>query len=223
MKRIGGLVLVAVCIGVLSNCASPLGLGARDHGDNPGDFHNFPGDNTGGGSGDSGVADATAARSREAQASRGEPRAGGGVLPPLGEFDRTVPGFQVFDPCTEIPDEALSELRLQMTSEPERETGYRSCFFSKDLGNGREAAVALGAQHEEMDSIRALYPMPFLPMDKAGEEIYTVEDTFTKDTTCTSYVETIRGVVSVAWTELTSGVSMSEKCEQSRKLLLELV
>lgn len=215
--------LVAVCIGVLSNCASPLGLGARDHGDNPGDFHNFPGDSTGGGSGDSGVADATATRSREAQISRDEPGAGNGVLPPLGEFDRTAPGFQVFDPCTEIPDESLSELRLQMTSEPERETGYRSCFFSTDLGNGREAAIALGAQHEEMESIRALYPTPFLPIDKAGEEIYTVEDTFMKDTTCTSYVETTRGVVSVAWTELTSGVSMAEKCEQSRKLLLELV
>ncbi len=223
MKRIGGLVLVAVCIGVLSNCASPLGLGARDHGDNPGDFHNVPGDNAGGGSGDSGVADATATRLRESQASSDEPRAGEGVLPPLGEFDRTVPGFQVFDPCTEIPTETFSNLKLYMTSAPERQTGYRSCFFSKNLGNGREAAVALGSQDERLDSIRAIYPQAIQPMDDAGGDFYTVEDTFMRGLTCTSYVETIRGVVSIAWTELASEVSMAEKCEQSRKLLLELV
>lgn len=223
MKRVGGLVLVTVCIGVLANCASPLGIGGRDHGDNTGDFHNYPGDKTGGGSGDSGVADATATRLRELQASGDEPRAGSGVLPPLGEFDRTVPGFQVFDPCTEIPNETFSELKLYMTSVPERETGIRSCFFSKDLGNGREAAVALGGLHEGLDSIRAIYPKAFKPMDDAGGDVYTVEDTFMKGLTCTSYVETIRGVVSVAWTELGSEVSMTQKCEQSRRLLLELV
>lgn len=222
MKRIGGLALVAVCIGVLSNCAAPLGLSARDNGNNSGGFSNFSGDMSGGGSVDSGVAEATATKVRESQASSSESRAGGGVLPPLGEFDRTEPGFQVFDPCLEIPGETFSELKLQMTSEPEKESGYRTCFFSKDLGNGREAAIALAAQHEGMDRIRELYPEAYFGPDNAQEGIYTVEDTFIKGATCTSYVETTRGVISVAWTELRADVSMQEKCEQSRKLLLEL-
>lgn len=222
MKRIGGLALVAVCIGVLSNCAAPLGLSARDNGNNSGDFSNFSGDMSGGGSVDSGVAEATATKVRESQASSSESRAGGGVLPPLGEFDRTKPGFQVFDPCSEIPAETFSELKMQMTSAPEKETGYRTCFFSKDLQNGREAAVALVAQHEGMERIRELYPEPFFEVGNPEEGIYTVEDTFIKGTTCTSYVGTTRGVISVAWTEVGSQVSMQEKCEQSRELLLEL-
>lgn len=223
MKRIGGLVMMAVCIGVLSNCASPLGLSVRGDGSNAGDFRNSPDMKAGGGSVDSGVADATATTVQESQAPSGQSRAGGGVLPPLGEFDRTVPGFQVFDPCSEIPNEKFSELSLEMTSTPERESGYRTCYFSKDLGNGREAAVALGAQHEKMDSIRELYPQAFPFMEEVNEDIYTVEDTFVRGTSCTSYVETVRGVVSVAWTELAAEVSMKEKCEQSRNLLLELV
>ena len=114
MKRIGGLALVAVCIGVLSNCAAPLGLSARDNGNNSGDFSNFSGEMSGGGSVDSGVAEATATKVRESQASSSESRAGGGVLPPLGEFDRTKPGFQVFDPCSEIAGIDLEEAGLKL-------------------------------------------------------------------------------------------------------------
>ncbi|QQU93304.1 DUF3558 family protein [Corynebacterium aurimucosum] len=218
MKRIGGLVLMAVCIGVLSNCASPLGLGARDHGDNPGDFHNFPGDNTGGGSGDSGVADATATRSREDQASRGEPRAGGGVLPPLGEFDRTVPGFQVFDPCTTETQAVFEDLGLVSTGSVKRQTGYRSCQFEAQDQGGSKASVTVASRDFTISEVRSAFPDGVEATGEEAKSIYLVEESFITNATCTGYMETVQGTISISWTNLSDAISIADNCKNVERL-----
>ena len=222
MKRIGGLVLVTACMGVLSSCASLQGLSVRSHGDSNGGSHDFSDVRGGGGSVDSGVADATATGGR-GESVGAEPLMVQDVLPPLGTFDRIEPGFKVFDPCVEIPDEVFIHLGMERNSPPEKESGYRSCHFSMTSLSGGVADVSLVSQHKTMESIRELYPEEFQEVGYSEEPIYTVEDTFIKGVTCTSYIETVRGLLSVSWTEVNSRVSMESKCNQSRKVLLDLL
>ena len=221
MKRIGGLVLVAVCIGVLSNCASPLGLGARDHGDNPGDFHNFPGDSTGGGSGDSGVADATATRSREAQASRDEPRAGGGVLPPFGEFDRNAEGFQLFNPCREIPDEDLQRVGLsRIAGEEFHEKDTIFCSFSHQMGAAKgvvnlASSDTATSEVEEAQDRRVIYEGRRIPA-------VAFEDQFSGESMCSLNLSTERGLITVSYSLLSDFSNQIEQCEQAEEILVNL-
>ncbi|WP_408930333.1 DUF3558 family protein [Corynebacterium axilliensis] len=224
MKRIGGLVLGAVaCTGVLASCALPGGLGARVHGGESGGLHDFADGQSGGGSADSGVADVTATTVEESDAAADDADTGRGVLPPLGTFDRTVPGFRVFDPCSEIPSEVLAELGLEPNSEPERESGYRSCHFDAVSASGEPADVALVSQQHTLDAIRETYPDEFVDETSSADVVYTVEDTFIRNVSCTSYVETSRGLFSVSWTQLGIDMSMKEKCIESKKLMNSLI
>lgn len=223
MKRIGGLVLVAACMGVLSSCVSLQGLGVRSHGVGTGGSHDFSDVKDGGDSAVSGVADVTATGERGVETVGGETFGSNGVLPPLGMFDRTRPGFKVFDPCVEIPEEIFIQLGMERNSQPEVESGYRSCHFSKTSSTESVADVSLVSQHEPMKIIREIYPEEFDGTGGSKGPIYTVEDTFIKGVTCTSYVETVRGLFSVSWTEVNSQVSMEYRCNQSRKVLLELL
>lgn len=218
MKRIGGLVLVAVCMGALSNCASPLGLGARDHGDETGDFHNLAGENAGGGSGDSGVADATATRSQEPKASSDEPRAGGGVLPPHGEFDRTAPGFQVFDPCTTETQAVFEHLGLVSTGSVKRETGYRSCQFEAQDRDGSKASVTVASRDFTISEVRSTFPDGVEVTGGQDKPIYLVEESFIANATCTGYVETVQGTISISWTNLSDAISIADNCKNVERL-----
>lgn len=224
MKRIGGLVLGAVaCTGVLASCALPGGLGARVHGGESGGLHDFADGQSGGGSADSGVADVTATTVEESDAAADDADTGRGVLPPLGTFDRTVPGFRVFDPCSEIPSEALAELGLEPNSEPERESGYRSCQFSTNYADGRSADVVLETEDIELERIRRAYPDERSVKGDIPDQIYIVEGTFVPGLTCTSYVETVRGTVSASWTEFGPEISLDHKCQSSASLISKLI
>lgn len=221
MKRIGGLALMAACLGVLTSCS--LGPGDRTHGENSGVSRDFSDIKSGGGSAVSGVADVTATVVGEIEPGGRKSSQSYGVLPPLGEFDRTVPGFQVFNPCVEIPSELFSMLGMEMISEPIMDSGYRSCHFSISSTAGSAADVSLVSQHLSMNQIRELYPKEFEGVEGADIQIYTVEDTFIAGVTCTSYVETVRGLFSVSWTDVGMESSMEFKCEQSRSVLKKLL
>ncbi|WP_084738929.1 DUF3558 family protein [Corynebacterium sp. HMSC074H12] len=223
MKRIGGLALVAVCIGVLSNCAAPLGLSARDNGNNSGGFSNFSGDMSGGGSVDSGVAEATATKVRESQASSSESRAGGGVLPPLGEFDRTEPGFQVFDPCTAEAQSAFRNLGLLFTGEINRETGFRSCRFEALERDGSKASVSIESRDYSVTEIRSAFPNGTEAELGGGEAIYLVEESLIANATCTGYVETVEGSISLSWTNLSSANSIKGNCKNVERVIRAVI
>lgn len=224
MKRIGGLVLVTACVGVLSSCVSLQGLSVRSHGDGTGGSHEFSDVRGGGGSVDSGVADATATGKRQGESASREELLGVGVLPPLGDFDRSAPGFRVFDPCTEIPGEVFSDLGVEMTSGPLRESGYRSCQFSaQSRAVGSRAYLVLESQDYTLEQIQELYPDKYSGLVGIPGEIYTAEDTFIRGVTCSSYVQTVQGLVSVSWTESTASVSMRDKCQSSADFLSKLI
>ena len=222
MKRIGGLALMAACLGVLTSCS--LGPGDRTHGENSGVSRDFSDIKSGGDSAVSGVADVTATGVGEIEPGGRKSSQSYGVLPPLGEFDRADSGLELFDPCVEIPGEVFANLGLKMSSKPERESGYRACQFSipSILGDSR-AGVAIESQHFYLSEIQETYPRKFPGIVGVSGEIYTVEDTFIRNLTCTSYVQTVRGLISVSWTELGSVVSMRDKCQASADILNKFI
>ena len=221
MKRIGGLVMMAVCIGVLSNCASPLGLSVRGDGSNAGDFRNSPDMKAGGGSVDSGVADATATTARESQAPSGQSRAGGGVLPPLGEFDRTVPGFQVFDPCVEIPEGKLREAGLSTRLKSSvRESGFSHCGFEIENSEGETGFIGLGVTDMALQELEKQY---------GGQRVYEGEqlpviglnDPDFGRLFCTLYLETTKGTLLVESSGFGS-TQKDERCVIGERILFTL-
>lgn len=219
MKRIGGLVMMAVCIGVLSNCALPLGLSVRGDGSNAGDFRNSPDMKAGGGSVDSGVADVTATTARESQDQSEQSRAGGGVLPPLGEFDRTVPGFQVFDPCSASSVSAFEGRGLAFAGSVRRETGYRSCQFEAEDIDGSSASVSIESRDYNLTEIRSAFPMGIEVKGEKGESIYLVKETLVSNVTCTGYVETVQGTLSVSWTNFSDAISIVDNCKNVERVI----
>ena len=105
-----------------------------------------------------GVADATATTGRESQAQSEQSRAGGGVLPPLGEFDRTVPGFQVFDPCVGIPERKLREAGLSTRLESSvRESGFSHCGFEIENAVGETGFIGLGVTDMALQELETQY------------------------------------------------------------------
>ncbi|WP_296132487.1 DUF3558 family protein [uncultured Corynebacterium sp.] len=222
MKRIGGLVLGAVaCTGVLASCALPGGLGARVHGGESGGLHDFADGQSGGGSADSGVADVTATTVEESDAAADDADTGRGVLPPLGTFDRTVPGFRVFDPCSELSGPHLEAMGLEVYGEARRESGFRSCDFLKLTEEGN-SDITIESRQQKLDDVKRAFPEEFPGVETEGRNFYAVEDTFIPDISCTVYAETVRGLVSVTWSELAGEKSMLEKCNQASRVMLDL-
>ena len=131
MKQQGIVVALIVSMGVLTGCAIDLApwsakenqpdsvqeagdtVGtsmekAAENADNPGDAVEATGD--GGFKDSNDTSDSGDAGADSSITAEGE---GNGVLPPFGNFDRTDPDFDLFDPCTEIPEEKLKEAGLQ--------------------------------------------------------------------------------------------------------------
>lgn len=223
MKRIGGLVLGAVaCTGVLASCALPGGLGARVHGGESGGLHDFADGQSGGGSADSGVADVTATTVEESDAAADDADTGRGVLPPLGTFDRTVPGFRVFDPCSEIPSEVLAEAGLEaLPSKPYRDSDMIFCGFEYREG-GEHGIVNLASTSvdEIADTDTAeggdLYVGELLP-------VRAQEDSISKDHLCRVVLETHRGYVMVSYSAIAKPVSFSEQCRMAEIVMNKLI
>lgn len=222
MKRIGGLVMMAVCIGVLSNCASPLGLSVRGDGSNAGDFRNSPDMKAGGGSVDSGVADATATTAREFQAPSGQSRASGGVLPPLGEFDREAVGFRLFDPCREISEPALQRAglsRIEGEEFLERDTVF--CSFSHEAG-GVEGVVNIASSDTDTSEVEEAQGEEVI---YEGKKIPAVayEDRFSGQLMCSLNLSTERGLITVSYSILSDFSDPIEQCEQAEEILVNLL
>ncbi len=220
MKRIGGLVLVTACMGVLSSCVSLQGLSVRSHGDSTGGSHDFSDVREGGGSVDSGVADATAMGEEGSEAVRAE-ELSRGLLPGFGAFDRASADFSLFDPCKEIPKSAFDDAGLtplegrafhsgdaifcSFTYESEGERGVVT-VASSDTGIG-EVEVEQGRE--------VIYEGKFLP-------VTAFKDPTLADKICTVNLSTQRGLLSVSYSRLSGFGSQFEQCLQAEKILSEL-
>lgn len=236
MKQQGIVVALVVSVGVLTGCAMDLvplsakstqggasgttgvpdGVsadgaagGAGDQGDAveaiaDGGFEDFSdtnerGDAAGGGSSDT-------ASSITAQ---GESN---GVLPPLGDFDRTDPDFDLFDPCTEIPAERLAEAGLGRRLEGGFNfTDSVMCGFSlvEEQENGGVVGLSSSdvsmSDHELKNGSRVLYK-------SRTTGAIAFESPLGGDNNCTLSLDTKRGHVSVGYSYAGNQKTFLEKC-----------
>ncbi|MGV0360852.1 hypothetical protein ACUY2X_01975 [Corynebacterium minutissimum] len=216
MKRIGGLVLVTACMGVLSSCVSLQGLSVRSHGDSTGGSHDFSDVRGGGGSVDSGVADATATGEEESETASG-------VLPPLGNFDKASPDFDLFDPCSEIPAPSLYALgfREQMPSRI-RETGVSHCGFQFVTESGGKSFVGLGVTDRTIGDIENQQEFGRIYEGNEVGAIAFGDPTYGK-LFCTLYLETRGGTIILNASGGTSVSGEVQRCEFGEMILVQLI
>ncbi|MFS0182758.1 DUF3558 family protein [Corynebacterium striatum] len=230
MKQQGIVVALIVSMGVLTGCA--IGLApwsakenqpdtvkeagdtfgtsmdkAAENADNPGDAVEATGD--GGFIDSNGTRDSGDAGADSSITAKGE---GNGVLPPLGDFDRTDPDFDLFDPCTEIPAEKLAEAGLGRRLERGFNfTDSVMCVFSlvEEQENGGVVGLSSSdvsmSDHELKNGSRVLY-------ESRTTGAIAFESPFGGDNNCTLSLDTKRGHVSVGYTYAGNQKTFLEKC-----------
>lgn len=142
-----------------------------------------------------------------------------GVLPPLGEFDPTQPGFQVFDPCVEISEAKLQELGLERYEEPDiAESGHKGCSYK---AISEETVLSISSTYEPFDDSKV---NPNLVVETTDSELSGVviqRGEIFPELACSATLSTVRGVVTVSANSF--GNTESSACEKAGKVTKDLI
>lgn len=241
MKQQGIVVALIVSMGVLTGCA--IGLApwsakenqpdtvkeagdtfgtsmdkAADNADNPGNAVESTGD--GGFIDSNGTRDSGDAGADFSITAKGEEN---GVLPPFGSFDRTDPDFDLFDPCTEIPQQKLEDVGLEKrTARTLRFTDMTSCSFRGQSVSGSEAMISLSSSSSSYDEVEV--PLGQSEIYRGRElPVIAFENEFGSDLYCSVKVNTVRGMVSVSFGDTKLREDNWENCRQAELVLKKLI
>ena len=146
-----------------------------------------------------------------------------GVLPPLGEFDPADPSFELFDPCTEIPDEALKNMGVgKLEGDVVRESGFSLCTYSLTDTSQRSGVVGFSS------SIRTPADEELLELKKSdGDEkllpVEFVKNELFDDMFCTGGVQTERGYITVSHSGYGFESNLQEKCSEVEQIMAEIL
>ena len=142
-----------------------------------------------------------------------------GVLPPLGEFDPAQPGFQVFDPCTEISEDQLQDLGLERYGDPDIiEAGQKGCSY-KSVSEETVLSISSTFKPFESSNVR-----PDLVVNSTDSELSGVliqRGEIFPEMACTVTISTVRGVVTVSANSF--GDTKSSACEKASRLTKDLI
>ena len=142
-----------------------------------------------------------------------------GVLPPLGEFDPAQPGFQVFDPCTEISEDQLQDLGLERYGDPDIiEAGQKGCSY-KSVSEETVLSISSTFKPFESSNVRPDLVVNSTDSELSGDLIQRGE-IFPK-MACTVTISTVRGVVTVSANSF--GDTKSSACEKASRLTKDLI
>ena len=175
--------------------------------DNQGETAHTNGGENAGGAGQPGEAGATGSEDTS------------GVLPPLGEFDPAQPGFQVFDPCTEISEDQLQDLGLERYGDPDIiEAGQKGCSY-KSVSEETVLSISSTFKPFESSNVR-----PDLVVNSTDSELSGVliqRGEIFPEMACTVTISTVRGVVTVSANSF--GDTKSSACEKASRLTKDLI
>ena len=175
--------------------------------DNQGETAHTNGGENAGGAGHPGEAGATGSEDTS------------GVLPPLGEFDPAQPGFQVFDPCTEISEDQLQDLGLERYGDPDIiEAGQKGCSY-KSVSEETVLSISSTFKPFESSNVR-----PDLVVNSTDSELSGVliqRGEIFPEMACTVTISTVRGVVTVSANSF--GDTKSSACEKASRLTKDLI
>ena len=139
-----------------------------------------------------------------------------GVLPPLGEFDPAQPGFQVFDPCTEISEAQLQERKIERFGEPDfLESGHKGCSY-KAFPEGTEFSIT--AFREQVDSKPELLVQ--IKEEQEAGVVLSRGEVFS-DSMCRASASTVRGVVTITVSDFSSNID--QICYRANELFNDLI
>lgn len=169
-----------------------------------------------------------ARRMRKAPANRGEAGATGleessGVLPPLGEFEPTDPSFELFDPCTEIPDETLQNMGVgELEGDVVRESGFSLCTYSLNETSQRSGVVGFSSSIRTPED-EQLLELKKSDSDKKQLPVEFVKNELFDDMFCTGGVRTERGYITVSHSGYGFESSLQEKCSKVEQIIAEIL
>ena len=229
--------LMVSSIVMLSSCVADIGTrsaseettkvdvsGGNSSADGAGGANGDPGDDADDDRGES----ALAADEKDAEGAghSGEAGATGtgkssGVLPPLGEFDPADPNFELFDPCTEVPDDRLVAAGIS----PERlsnhrEAGWSFCGFRGTNERYAQASIALATKNLSLEqSTRGFSGGPTLTGESFPLVAFKEEGPLGHY--CSAFLETIGGTVKISYSDLQEN-SLETSCENAKRILEDL-
>lgn len=237
VKRQVTVATLMVSTVMLSSCVADIGTrsaseettkvdesGGISSADGAGGTNGDLGDDAEGNQGES--ADTNGGKNADGAGQPGEAGATGsgdtsGVLPPLGEFDPADPSFELFDPCTEIPNGRLEASGLH--PEPisvHRESGWSFCGFRGSEARYGEASITLASKNLGLDQETIKFTgKPIL----TGENLPLVA--FSEDGPlgqyCSAFLETKGGTVKVSFSNLKER-SVETSCENAEQIFEDL-
>ena len=142
-----------------------------------------------------------------------------GVLPPLGEFDPAQPGFQVFDPCSEISEDQLQDLGLERYGDPDIiEAGQKGCSY-KSVSEGTVLSISSTFKPFESSNVRPDLVVKSTDSELSGVLIQRGE--IFPEMACTATISTVRGVVTVSANSF--GDTKNSACEKASRLTKDLI
>lgn len=147
-----------------------------------------------------------------------------------GPFDKEAPGFAQFNPCTEIPDEALHQAGVSREEKPHLGTkillGAVLCRINRDKAFGdwprddsgsysTNSTIAPQEQDQE-------YEVEIISRDSSPFRSYTASNMFGRPG-CTSGVITDRGRWEINYTPHSGGYGIADDCSKARGLHEDIV
>ena len=142
-----------------------------------------------------------------------------GVLPPLGEFDPAQPGFQVFDPCTEISQDQLQDLGLERYGNPDIiEAGQKGCSYKSV---SEDTVLSISSTFKPFDSSNVRPDLVVKSADSELEGVLIQRGEVFPEMACTATISTVRGVVTVSANSF--GDAKNSACEKASRLTKDLI
>ena len=235
VKRQVTVATLMVSTVLLSSCVADIGTrsaseettkvdeaGGISSADGAGGTNGDPGDDAEGNQGES--ADTTGGKNADGAGQPGEAGATGsedtsGVLPPLGEFDPAQPGFQVFDPCTEISQDQLQDLGLERYGNPDIiEAGQKGCSYKSV---SEDTVLSISSTFKPFDSSNVRPDLVVKSADSELEGVLIKRGEVFPEMACTATISTVRGVVTVSANSF--GDAKNSACEKASRLTKDLI
>ncbi|OFN75521.1 hypothetical protein HMPREF2537_11375 [Corynebacterium sp. HMSC074E01] len=69
-----------------------------------------------------------------------------------------------------------------------------------------------------ISEVRSAFPDGVEATEEEAKSIYLVEESFITNATCTGYVETVQGTLSISWTNLSDAISIVDNCKNVERL-----
>ena len=147
-----------------------------------------------------------------------------GVLPKPGPFDPTAPGFELFDPCSEIPESRLHALQISMDQESGvRDSSFKYCGFRLEVKDQPKTVLGISAEKATQTDISSSLGVFVDTFDLGTLRIEYVADSLFPDSVCHALYESPRGTIDMTITASGGASSIEDRCKELHSVVTKLI